>query len=120
MTIQGILYSNDESLTLDPMTLAYYSNVPANNRTTLDLHTRGEDLTSVEYKTYTKPTRARSGAVGAVTAWDATTTTGLSVTAQTALDLDIGKVLLVGTEKVVVKAIDVANATIDVFARGAG
>lgn len=120
MTIQGILYSNDEAITLDPMTLAYYSNVPENNRTTLDLHRQGETLNTVEYKTYTKPTRPRSGAVWTGGWLDGTTTTNLPVTAQTAKDLDIGKVLLIESEKVIVKAIDTTANTIDVYARGAG
>lgn len=121
MTIAWILYSNDEALTLDPMTLAYYSNVPENNRTTLDLHTQGENLDTTEYKTYTKPTRARSGAIDDTVGWiNGTTTTALPVTHQTALDLDIGKVLLIESEKVIVKAIDRVADTIDVYARGAG
>ena len=119
MTIKGILYSDHEAITLDPMTLAYYSNVPENNRTTLDLHNQGENLNTTTYKTYTKPTRARTGVVG-TGGWNATATTGLAVTAQTALDLDIGKVLKVGSELVIVKAIDTAANTIDVYARGAG
>ena len=121
MTIKGILYSNQESITLDPMTLAYYSNVPANNRTTLDLHRQGETLNTTEYKTYTKPTRARSGAIDDTIGWvDWVATTDLPVTHQTALDLDVGKVLLIESEKVIVKAIDTTADTIDVYARGAG
>lgn len=120
MTIKWILYSNDEAITLDPMTLAYYSNVPENNRTTLDLHIQWETLVTTEYKTYTKPTRARSGEVGTGGWVDWVATTSLPVWSQTADDLDIGKVLLIESEKVIVKAIDTTANTIDVYARGAG
>ncbi len=121
MTIQWILYSNDEAITLDPMTLAYYSNVPGNNRTTLDLHSQGESINTVEYKTYTKPARARTGAIDDTIGWvDAIAVINLPVTHQTALDLDIGKVLLIESEKVIVKDIDTTANTIDVYARGAG
>jgi len=119
MTIKGILYSDHEAITLDPMTLAYYSNVPENNRTTLDLHTQGEALNTTTYKTYTKPTRPRTGTVG-TGGWDNSSTEDLPVTAQTALDLDIGKVLKVGSEVVIVKSIDTTANTIDVYGRGAG
>ena len=57
-------------------------------------------------------------AINDAAGWDNSTTTGLAV--DDASKFQDGHVILVGSEKMVVKAADTANNTIDVYARGFG
>lgn len=116
-TLNDIIYSDMETGTLDPVTMAYVQNVPAANRATYDLHTQGEEVPTTKYETYYKPARPRTGTIGA---WGAADTTGLEVPKATMDILDIGKAVKVGEEIVIVKNLDRDDNTISVFSRGAG
>ena len=68
---------------------------------------------------YGRSFTTRSGAIGG-TAWDASATTGLTVSAALANVITKGHILKVDSEFVVVKSVDRTANTIAVFARGAG
>lgn len=75
-------------------------------------------LTQKEYEVYDATKNTRDGILGA-TPWDNDDIAGLSVSADAAKGLTIGHVLKVGSEYVVVKAVNRANNTIEVRGRGA-
>lgn len=76
-------------------------------------------LESKEFEVYTRTDFLRDGVIGS-TAWDNTTTTGLSISADAAKSLTIGHVLKVDDEYVIVKSVNRDANTIDVRGRGAG
>ena len=76
-------------------------------------------ITGKTFQIYGRSKTDRSGAVGS-TAWGASATTGLTVSAALANVITVGNVLKIGSEVVVVKSVDRSANTISVFSRGAG
>lgn len=77
-------------------------------------------LTQKAFEVYTRSQTSRDGETG--DAWDADDVTGLSVNADVLKGLTVGHVLEFGYggEVVIVKSVNRAAGTIDVYARGAG
>ena len=73
-------------------------------------------LKDPEYRVYSRSKSTRNGAIAA--AWTATATTGLAMPAQHCNGLTIGHVISIGGEIVIVKGVNRAAGTIDVFGRG--
>ena len=82
------------------------------------LRSPSQGITNKVFQIYGRSFTTRSGAIGG-TAWDASATTGLTVSAALANVLTKGHILKVGDEFVVVNSVDRAGNTISVFARGA-
>ena len=76
-------------------------------------------LSGKTFQIYGRSKTDRTGAVGG-TAWDASATTGLTVTAALANVITVGSVIKAGSEVVIVKSVDRSANTIAVFSRGAG
>ena len=76
-------------------------------------------LSQKAFKVYSRTKTSRSGVIGG-TAWNASATTGLSMTAEALKGLTVGHVLQVGDELVVVRSVDRANNTIGAIRGAAG
>lgn len=76
-------------------------------------------LTGKTFQIYGRSKTDRTGAVGG-TAWDASATTGLTITAALANVITTGSVIKAGSEIVIVKSVDRSANTIAVFSRGVG
>ncbi|WP_288615111.1 DUF5309 family protein [uncultured Victivallis sp.] len=75
-------------------------------------------LTQKTFKVYNRTLTSRDGASSG--AWDASATTGLPLSADALKGLTIGHVLLIGTEVVIISAINRSAGTISVHKRGEG
>jgi hypothetical protein len=117
-TVGKFLTSDSSFLTDDIKAIARL--VEGRNSVTLDLIPEGAAAESVTITWYDSLSNSLQGAVGAATWADGVDTTGLDVSALTSKIVNIGDVLLVGNEQVIVSAVDRGANTIDVFARGHG
>ena len=79
-------------------------------------------LQNVEFEIYNRSKTAKAGVIGdgAGTGWDASSTTGLAMTAGAIAGITVGTILKVADEYVVVSDVDRSANTIDVWIRGAG
>jgi predicted nucleic acid-binding protein len=79
-------------------------------------------LTNKQFDIYSRSKTSRDGLIGdgAAGGWDNVAVSGLKMPADILKGLNIGHVLQVEDEVVIIKAVDRAANTIDVYARGAG
>lgn len=117
-TVGKYLTSDSSYLTDDVKAIARL--VEGRITTTWDLFQDGATAESVTLTWYDALANSLQGAVGAGTWADGSTTSALPVTAATSKIVNIGDVLLVESEQVVVSSVDRSANTIDVVARGHG
>jgi hypothetical protein len=117
-TVGKFLTSDSSYLTDDIKAIATL--VEGANTRTWDLFREGESAKSVTITWYDALSNSLQGAVGAATWSDGSTKTGLDVSATTSKIVNVGDVLLVEDEQVIVAAVDRTANTIDVVARGHG
>lgn len=75
-------------------------------------------ISTKEFEVYKRTKTSRNGVIGGN--WDDDDVTGLAISSASLAGLTIGHVLKVGSEVVIVSAVNRANNTISVYARGAG
>jgi len=88
--------------------------------TSLDLFPEFEPINTTKIKWYDAKTYALEGQVGTGGWVDGSATTGLKISAELAALINVGDVLRIENEYVVVKAVNRTSATIEVYARGHG
>lgn len=96
-----------KAINLGPWTGAFYEAMGAPAVT----------LATKKFEIYTRTKTSRDGVIGASN-WDNDDTTGLSMTAAACAGLTKGHVLKIGSEVVIVAAVDRSNNTISVLKRG--
>lgn len=112
-------YTTYDSPFLDELVKGIAVMIDPKLTTSLDLFPEFEPINTTKIKWYDAKTYALEGEVG-VGDWDDTDTTGLPVSAEFAQLVNVGDVLRVENEFVVVKAVDRTGNTVDVYGRGHG
>ncbi len=97
-----------KAIELGPFTGKFYQSMGA----------PAETITQKEYKVYKRSKTPRAGTIDAD--WDNDDTSGLGISDDFAKAITVGHVLEIGSEIVIVSAVNRTNGTISVFARGAG
>jgi hypothetical protein len=119
MSVQYGTYITAESLYADDVVRGLAVNVEPRNTVSWDLFAEDEESDSVTVKWFDSESYDLQGAVGGA-GWDATTTAGLAIDADLAAIVEIGDVLKVADEVVVVADVNRSGNTIDVHERGHG
>lgn len=112
-------YTTYDSPFLDELVKGIAVMIDPKLTTSLDLFPEFEPINTTKIKWYDAKTYALEGIVG-VGGWDGSATTALPVSAEFAQLVNVGDVLRVGNEFVVVKTVNRTGNTVDIYGRGHG
>lgn len=112
-------YTTYDSPFLDELVKGIAVMIDPKLTTSLDLFPEFEPINTTKIKWYDAKTYALEGEVGA-DVWDGSATTALPISAEFAQLVNVGDVLRIGNEFVVVKSVNRTGNTVDVYGRGHG
>lgn len=120
MTIVNGKYSTYDSPFLDELVKGIAVQIDPKLTTSLDLFPEFEPINTTKIKWYDGKTYALEGQVGTGGWTDGADTTALPISTELAALINVGDVLRIENEYVIVKSVDRTGKTIDVYARGHG